>query len=290
MTDEPGFGHSAGSAMQYATRCEGRPGLTRDLPYGPEDLRWVANTAILIHGDHDAVLVDTFTTIDQNRRLIDWVTEFATNLTHIYITHGHGDHFFGITQLLETFPDARPVATKASVDKAREQGSPAHLDSFWNPLFPGEIPQPQVFPEILHGDVIDLEGCRLEVVSTGFTDTDGSTALWVPDLRLVVAGDVAYNDTHHYMAETTTETRLEWTASIEKLKALDPAFVVAGHKNPDRADDPAILNESAANLRDFHDLAQRTSTAEELYAAMLALYPRRANPGALWGSAKKAKS
>ncbi len=113
--------------------------------------------------------------------------------------------------------------------------------------------------------------------------------LWVPGLRLLVAGDVAYNDTHQYMAETTTRTRAEWAATAERLRDLDPAAVVAGHKNPDRPDDPVILTETAAYLRDFNTLDTRTTTAEELYGAMLDRYPRRANPGSLWGGAKKAK-
>src|SRR5580700_4987296 len=42
-----------------------RPGLTRDLPAGKEELMWVANSSTLIHGERDAVLVDTFLTIKQ---------------------------------------------------------------------------------------------------------------------------------------------------------------------------------------------------------------------------------
>ena len=37
-----------------------RPGLTRDLPPGKEELMWVANSSTLIQGERDAVLVDTF--------------------------------------------------------------------------------------------------------------------------------------------------------------------------------------------------------------------------------------
>jgi glyoxylase-like metal-dependent hydrolase (beta-lactamase superfamily II) len=277
------------NGLHYATHCERRPGVTRDLPLGAADLLWVANTATLIYGDRDAVLVDTFTTIDQNRRLIEWVSGFGKTLTHVYITHGHGDHFFGVKQVLEAFPGARAVGTEGTVAKAREQGAPAYLESFWGKLFPGQIPEPPVFPTVLDGDAIELEGHRLEVIEAGFSDTDATTALWVPDLRLVVAGDVAYNDIHQFMAETTRETRREWRAALERLKSLDPAYVVAGHKNPEREDDPAILDESIAYLRDFDDLDSRTSTALELYDAMLARYPRRANPGALWGSAKQAK-
>ena len=55
------------------------------------------------------------------------------------------------------------------------------------------------------------------------------------------------------------------------------------------ADDPKILAETAAYLRSFNAAADDSRTAEELYDRMLELYPRRANPGALWGGAKAAK-
>ena len=278
------------AGLRYAVKTAQRAGLTRDLPHGPEDLQWVANTATLVYGRADAVLVDTFTSIGQNAELVDWVESFDRNLTYIYVTHGHGDHFFGIKQLLEAFPAARALATRGTVTAAHAQGEPAFIDSFWGRAFPGQIPQPVAFPEILDGNVIELEGHRLEVVEAGFTDTSDTTALWVPDLRLMIAGDVAYNDTHQYTAETTTESREQWARAAEKLAEYDPVAVIAGHKKPDRANDPVILSETATYLRDFNRIAAATSTAEELYAAMLDLYPRRANPGALWGGAKQANS
>jgi glyoxylase-like metal-dependent hydrolase (beta-lactamase superfamily II) len=281
---------SSARDLRYAVRTARRAGVTRDLPSGPEDLQWVANSATLVSGANDAVLVDTFTSIEQNAELVEWVRSFDRNLTHVYVTHGHGDHFFGIGQLLEAFPAARAVGTPGTVAAARTQGDPAFIDAFWKKLFPGQIPEPIVFPEVLDGTVIELEGHRLEVVETGFTDTVATTTLWVPDLRLMIAGDVAYNDTHQYTAETTSESREQWARAAETLASYDPVAVIAGHKKPDTPDDPAILSETAAYLRDFNRLAATTSTPDELYSGMLELYPRRANPGALWGGAKQAKS
>jgi hypothetical protein len=72
-----------------------RPGLTRDLPPGTESLQWTANTATLIAGSQDAVLVDTFATIDQNRQLVDWVKQSGKNLTTIYMGSNNDSYKFG---------------------------------------------------------------------------------------------------------------------------------------------------------------------------------------------------
>jgi glyoxylase-like metal-dependent hydrolase (beta-lactamase superfamily II) len=259
------------------------------LPPGDnEDLRWVTNSATLIYGDHEAVLVDTFTTIAQNEALIDWVKSHQRRLTHVYLTHGHGDHVYGIGQLLEAFPSSRAIATLGTLTQARIQAREEYRDGFWGRLFPGEIPEP-VLPEVIEGDHFTLEGHQIQIVQTGHTDTEGTTILWVPDIRLVVAGDVVYNQTHMYMAESTAESRSEWMASLEKVKSLDPLNVVAGHKFPGRDDDPVTIDESLQYLADFIEAERTTSTALELYETVLQRHPRRANPGSLWGAAKQFK-
>lgn len=165
------------------------------------------------------------------------------------------------------------------------QAAPEIFAALWEPLFPGQIARPPVLPSVLEGTVITLEGHRLEVVDTGFTDTAGTSSVWVPDLRLVVAGDVAYGDTHPYLIETDRETRQEWVQALDRLQRLAPLTVVAGHKNPEHPDSPAVLAETAGYLRDFDDLAVGSADAAELFDAMLTRYPGRINPGILWMSA-----
>jgi len=59
------------SELEYETVLSCRQGITRDVPAGDnEDLRWVANSATLIYAGHDAVLVDTFLTIEENECLV----------------------------------------------------------------------------------------------------------------------------------------------------------------------------------------------------------------------------
>jgi len=40
----------------------------------------------------------------QSRELADWVAESGKNLVMSYVTHAHGDHFFGLKLLLDRFP------------------------------------------------------------------------------------------------------------------------------------------------------------------------------------------
>ena len=266
-----------------------RQGLTRDLPPGKEQWMWVPTSATLIYGQRDAVLVDAFLTIEQAHAVVDWVTASRKNLTTIYITHGHADHFFGIGALQNRFPKARAVATPNVVKVMRQQASPEYVANFWNVRFPGQIPERLVIADELKGNVIDLEGRDLVVIEVGHTDTDHTTCLHVPSIGLVVAGDVAYNDVHPYLLESNTKTRREWIAALDTIESLNPRAVIAGHKKPEKDDNPGIIDETRQYIRDFDRLAETTRTAQELYDNMLELYPDRANPGSLWGSARVAK-
>jgi glyoxylase-like metal-dependent hydrolase (beta-lactamase superfamily II) len=266
-----------------------RPGLTRDLPPGKEELMWVANSSTLIYGERDAILVDTFLTTEQSKTLLDWVVARGKNLTAIYITHGHGDHFFGLASLLERFPRAKALATPEIVKAMHDQLSPASVDNFWRQLFPGEIPNCLLVAEPLEGNALELEGHKLIAINAGRTDTAHSTCLHVPSIGLIVGGDVVYNGIHPYLGETDTQSRTEWISTLDNLEALNPKAVIAGHKVPENDDNPRIIAETRQYLRDFNRLNTATKTARELYDAMLEIYPDRVNPGSLWGAANAAK-
>ena len=280
---------ATGNDLQWDVLTIKRPGLTRDLPPGKEHLMGVANSSTLIYGKRDAVLVDTFLTTEQSRTLLDWVVASGKNLVAIYITHGHGDHFFGLASLLERFPLARAVATPEIVQAMHEQLSPVSIENFWRRLFPGEIPDRLFVAEPLETNELELEGHKLVAVNTGRTDTVHSTCLHVPSIGLIVGGDVVYNGIHPYLGETDTPSRLEWISTLDKLEGLKPRAVVAGHKVPENDDDPSIIAETRQYLRDFNRLNDATATTRELYDAMLAIYPDRANPGSLWSAANVAK-
>jgi glyoxylase-like metal-dependent hydrolase (beta-lactamase superfamily II) len=276
--------------LRYKVFTVTRPGLNRDVPPGKEPLMWVANSATLIYGEQDAVLIDTFLTVEQCNGLADAIVANGKALKAIYVTHAHGDHFFGIRVLQDRFPNVKALATPEVVAKMKLQITPEKLNSRWRKLFPNQIPDLISIADSLEGNEIDLEGSKLVVVKVGHTDTDDTTCLHVPSIGLVVAGDAVYNGIHPFLNESNRQTRLEWIAALDKIDALKPSAVVAGHKIPSNGDSPKNVDETRQYIRDFIRLNDATKTPRELYDLMLELYPGRANPGSLWSSAAAAKA
>ena len=251
---------------------------------------WVANSATLIYGERDAVLVDTFLTVEQSNGLANAIVASGETLKAIYVTHAHGDHFFGIKVLQDRFPKAKALATPEVVARMKLQITPEKLNGRWRKLFPNQIPDVISIADPLEGNEIDLEANKLVVVRVGHTDTDDTTYLHVPSIGLVLAGDAVYNGIHPFLNESNRQTRLEWIAALDRIDALKPSAVVAGHKSPGSDDSPRNVEETRQYIRDFIRLNDATKTARELYDQMLELYPDRANPGSLWSSAAAAKA
>ena len=283
MTD-----HSAPLSWDvYVAPPEPLPG--DDLAPGQDERYWSPISATLISGARDAVLVDALLTAGQATDLTDWVAAHGKNLAAIYITHGHGDHWFGLGAVLDRFPTARAVALPAVIEQMRAGSTPELLESFWKPRFDGKLPADLVLAEPLEDHTIELEGRELVAVELGHTDTNQTTCLHVPDVGLVVAGDAAYNDVHLYLAESEPRGRREWIAALDTIESLRPQTVIAGHQRAGRHDGPEIIEETRQYIRDFDHIARTTSTAQELYDEVLALYPNRINPDALWISAQALK-
>ena len=78
-----------------------------------------------------------------------------------------------------------------------------------------------------------------------------------PSIGLVVAGDVVYNGVHQMLLETPGGGFESWLAALDIVESLNPRAVVAGHKNRDLPDDPAIIEQTRQYLRDAQKTARR---------------------------------
>jgi glyoxylase-like metal-dependent hydrolase (beta-lactamase superfamily II) len=249
------------------------------LPNG-EPKRFSPTASTLIYGGEDAVLTDPGMTADQARALGDWVAAKDRNLTDIFITHGHGDHWFAAGLLADRF-GARVIASAGTI--AQMQANAAARPLLWDKVYTGIPPSP-VTAVTVPGNRFTLEGHDLVIVEVGSTDSDDTTVLHVPDLDLVVAGDVIYNGVHMYLAQSVVVGGFgPWRAAIDKVAALKPRHVVAGHQNKQLDDDAErTIAETRRYLDDAEELLRTRTTAVDFFDAELERYPNHLGRTVLW--------
>jgi glyoxylase-like metal-dependent hydrolase (beta-lactamase superfamily II) len=100
------------------------------------------------------------------------------------------------------------------------------------------------------------------------SDVEVSSAVHVPELRAVMAGDVAYNRVRVWLAGSTPATRAAWIESIDAVERLQPRIAITGHKDPDAPDDHAArtFDESRQYIRTFDDIVAGSESAPEIIA------------------------
>jgi len=225
----------------------------------------------LVYGDQDAILIDSQFLLSEAHRLAAMILESKKNLTTVYITHPHPDHYFGLAVIKQAFPNARIVALPATVAGIKAGWGPRY--KFWSATHGANVPSDPVIPEELQGDTLTLEGQTLEVVGglTGDSPKNNSY-VWIPSLKAVIAGDIVFSGAHFVVPKM----HQEWIQTLDKIAALHPVIVIAGHQKADAPDDASTIEFMKQYMRDFDESAASSKSADELRAKMKDRYPHLA--------------
>jgi glyoxylase-like metal-dependent hydrolase (beta-lactamase superfamily II) len=229
------------------------------------------SNAALIMGEHDAVLVDPPFTKADAHRVAAMVLDSGKNLTHVFVTHDHPDHFFSMDVLKEAFPGAEIVAHPTVVEDIW-RSLPFKVVR-WSPMLADNGPAHPSAPHAMASDTIMLEGHELQVIGPMQGDHVHSTALWAPDIGALFPGDLVFNEVHLWLGEHDLAAVRAWRESMDSLSALDPKIVVAGHARPGLPNDQSGLTFTSNYLDAWLEFVPQSHNSAELRARVTGRFP-----------------
>ena len=258
----------AATAALTASAAQAKPLEYKVIPTSP--LSMVANMT-LITGEKEAVLVDVPFARSDAMRVAAEILDSGKTLKAIIITHDHPDHFFGLDVLQDAFPDAKIIANPvAARDMARS--IPIKFKR-WSGQLGVNAPRRPVGPVAMTGDSFDLEGHNLQVLGPMQGDHVNSTVVWDAETRTLIAGDILYNGVYVWLGEHTGPRYAAWLAVLDKLEAMNPVRIVAGHRQPGLPDDNMSIAWTRAYINAFVAARAKAKSAKELAALMTERYP-----------------
>jgi glyoxylase-like metal-dependent hydrolase (beta-lactamase superfamily II) len=236
----------------------------------PDDLFSV--NSVILEGDHEVMLVDAQLAKTSAEKVLQKIQETKKPLSIIYLTHEHADHFLGLEVFKEAYPGVRIIATSAVVDRINKVYRPK-LDK-WHQLLGSGGSSKAVEVSKFDDSYIDFAGSRIQVIKDIQGDTDQNTMLWIPTQRILIAGDVLFNDIHVYTAETNAKARTKWLDTLRKVRELKPSLVVPGHSKVGAAlDASTAVDFTERYLLAFEEELKTAKDAEGLINAMKEKFP-----------------
>lgn len=212
--------------------------------YVQPDGGWCLSNAGVLVGPHDVTLVDTTATIPRARRLRAAVAGLTgAPVTTIVTTHHHGDHTFGNA----VFDGARIIGHDRLAEEMRADGR--LITEVWPHVDWGEVELR--FPTRTVADhlTINVGALRADLLHHGPAHTTDDLVVWLPESRVLFTGDIVFSGGTPFVLAGSVAGSL---AVLDRLRALDPARVVAGH-GP--VTGPEVFDETAAYLTWVQDLA-----------------------------------
>ncbi len=184
------------------------------------------NTGIVV-GDAGAMVIDTRATPVMARALIDRLRAVTDRpVTHILLTHYHAVRVLGAS----AYGAHTVIASQGTHDLIRERGQQDYESEVQR--FPRLFRAVETVPGLTWPTVVfqreltvDLGGREVRIAHLGRGHTKGDTIAWLPDEKLVFAGDLVEAETTPYCGDAFFA---DWPQTLERLAALGPAMLVPG--------------------------------------------------------------
>ncbi|OFW64084.1 MAG: hypothetical protein A2Y74_08290, partial [Actinobacteria bacterium RBG_13_63_9] len=186
------------------------------------------SNSILVCGEKDAILIDSSQLLSDSYRLVSELIPMRKRITHIYVSHFHPDHHFGLEVLHYAYPNAQMVGLPSvvkdiiatSIDKVE----------MWDGEWLGrDTPLKTTVPTPMAEPRLEVEGHEILFSDGWHGDSVNNSVAWIPSLKVVCATDIAFYGAHVWTVESNVERRVEWRKDIARLMDFDPRIIIPAH-------------------------------------------------------------
>ncbi|MER7857691.1 MULTISPECIES: MBL fold metallo-hydrolase [Amycolatopsis] len=207
--------------------------------YIQPDGGWCVNNAGVLADRRRTILIDTAATERRAHRLRSAVAALGAAAPSLVVnTHHHGDHTFGNMVFA---PRAAVLAHERTRTEMARSG--LALAGMWPEVEWGELRVE--LPTLTFADrlTLHLDDFTVELIHPGAAHTTNDTLVWLPEQRVLFAGDVALSGCTPFVLMGSVAGTL---STLDSMRALEPEIVVCGH-GPVAG--PEVLDTNAAYLR-----------------------------------------
>ena len=200
-----------------------------------------ANAGIVI-GDKGVLVVDSLVSGKEAKRLLADIRKITDKpIRYVVDTHNHFDHTFGNSEFAtlgavivahDNCSENMRVSSKQVLDNAESYGLNA------DEAKEIKIAYPNV--STANGMHIGLGGISVDLIYVAPSHTDDSIMIFIPEEKVVFAGDVLFTDYYPFMGTGTIEG---WVKTLEKLNEMDADRIIPGHGPLSTKKDVAAMKE-----------------------------------------------
>lgn len=230
-------------------------------------------TSTLIMGENDAILVDAQFTLSNAHRLLAEIIESKKNITSIFITHLHPDHYLGLEVIKAKYPDAKVISYKEIANDINQAYD--FKIKYWGTDTLKENGAKNKF-EIneIKEKTLQLEGEEIIILDPMGGDCIEITPLWIPSISTLIASDVIFSDVHVWIADMRTPERInKWMKSLDDLEKLKAKIIIPGHARVNSSFSPASISFTRTYINDFLKVLKETNNSKDVINEMDRIYP-----------------
>jgi glyoxylase-like metal-dependent hydrolase (beta-lactamase superfamily II) len=225
-----------------------------------------SNATYVIESANALVLVDSQFMVPFAKAFRAYADGLGKPIERVIITHAHPDHFYG---LAAAFADVDSYAL-AGVQQFISKVGPKMLEGHKaNPKMKDMTPDTIVAPsKVLEPGTATIDGVKYEFVRLTGGESSEELLIKLPDLGVLLTGDLAYNNLHLFLA---TGDAAGWIALLEQLQALEGYdTVLPGHGEPGNKD---LLAANIAYLKEAGPILSGAKDVADLKAKLTAKFP-----------------